>query len=195
MGCEPQSPALKSLTLRFLLRHKGITVLPPLLLNHHLHHHKRSTSWKMSTGLFSAFAIVWWGPFPPFPSLFSSLCPLLIVNNNHHVWSICCWANIKWVISAKFVWRDITFSWEGEREAESVLRLSQQMLSGGPACTHRPPSLSSLSHSRTSALSGLLPASSFYFALYPPLSPPLCPALALLNPLAVVHTHTHCSVM
>lgn len=97
----------------------------------------------------------------------------------------------KWVISAKFAWRDVTFSWEGEREAESALRLSQQMLSGSLACTHHPPSPSSHSHSPTSAPSGLLPASSLYPALYPPLSPPLCPALALLNPLAVVHTHCY----
>lgn len=114
--------------------------------------------------------------FPAFPrpGFSSSARPLLITNNNLHVWSICFWANIKWVISAKFVWRDIAFSWEGELEAESVLRLSQQMLSGSPACAHRPPSLSSHSHSRTSALSGPLPASSLYSALYPslPFVPP-----------------------
>lgn len=131
----------------------------------------------------------------PLPFLPSTHHPLLITNNNHHVPPICCWTNIKWAISAKYVWRDITFSWGGELEAESVLGLSQQMLSGGVACTHRPPSLSSHSYSCPSAPSGLHPASSLYPALYPPLSPPLCPTLALLSPLVVVHRYTHTALL
>lgn len=123
--------------------------------------------------------------FLPFPSLFSCHHRLLITNNNRHVWSICCWTNIKWVRAAKFVWRDITFSWEGELEAESVQRLSQQMLSGSPAlivlprCPHVPIPAHLL------CLVAFQPP-----PLYPALYPPLCPTLALLNPLAMVHTHT-----
>ena len=162
-------------------------------------------SWLSDEGRSRSVPVVWIYPSriscfisSLFPSLFSCHHRLLITNNNRHVWSICCWTNIKWVIAAKFVWRDITFSWEGELEAESVQRLSQQMLSGSPAlvvlprCPHVPIPAHLL------CLVAFQPP-----PLYPALYPPLCPTLALLNPLAVVHihthththTHTHCSVM
>lgn len=139
--------------------------------------------------------IVFPASFPPLPSVSSSL-PLLIVNNNHHVWSICCWANIKWVISAKFIWQDITFSWEGELEAGSVLRLSQQMLSGSLACTHRPPfSVLTFPFSHICSVW----SSSSLLLISCPLSSPLHSPLSHPRPTKPIscgtHTHTHCSVM
>lgn len=119
---------------------------------------------------------------------FSCLRPLLIANNNHHVRSICCWANIKWAISAKFAfWRDVTFSWAGRAgsraRAEAVVssRCFQTVLR---LCPHVPIP----AHLRCLVVFQPPP---FYPGLYPPLSPPFCPALALLNPLAVAQTHKH----
>lgn len=133
--------------------------------------------------------------FPLFPSVPSSHPPahhpLLITNNNHHVWSICCWTNIKWsdICQIRLARHHLQLrGWARSRECvEAVAADAFRQSSLHSSSSH--------SYSCTSALSGLLPASSLYPALYPPLSPPLCPTLALLNPLAVVHTHTHTALL